>query len=325
MAAKKLQGQIALVTGASRGIGKGIAVVLGQAGATVYVTGRPPQKRSATETQLDLPALEETAKEVTARGGKGIAVFCDHSSIEDVKKLFDQIEKEQNGRLDILVNNAYSAVVTLLSNLGKKFYELPVEIFDEVNNVGLRNHYVCSVYAARQMVPRKAGLIVTISSSGGINYILNTAYGVGKAAVWLQSTISFVIYSFKVDRLAADVAIELKDAGIVSISLVPGPVKTEIIQRTVLGVAQQSAAKDLFANCESIEFAGRCVLALATDTNIKQKTGKVLTTTELAKEYHLKDIDGTQPHCAHASRYVDFLDVLNKVRTERTPGNGQTA
>lgn len=136
-----------------------------------------------------------------------------------------------------------------MSNLGKKFYELPVEIFDEVNNVGLRNHYVCSVYAARQMVPRKAGFIVTISSSGGINYILNTAYGVGKAAVWLQSTISFVIYSFKVDRLAADVAIELKDAGIVSISLVPGPVMTEIIQRTVLGVAQQvSQPAELVAN-----------------------------------------------------------------------------
>jgi dehydrogenase/reductase SDR family protein 1 len=111
MSTKTLQGQVALVTGASRGIGKGIALVLGEAGATVYVTGRPLGKKPKNENPLALPTLEQTAKEISTRGGKGIAVYCDHSNPEEVRKLFDQIEKEQKGQLDILVNNAYSAVI----------------------------------------------------------------------------------------------------------------------------------------------------------------------------------------------------------------------
>lgn len=214
-----LSGKIALVTGASRGIGKGIAVELGAAGATVYITGRSPDKA------LNFPStttLTEVADEINQKGGKGIVAFCDHTNPTDVKTLFEKIEKEQNGKLDILVNNAYSAVQFIGKNIDKKFYEIPEapeDAWDTVNNVGLRNHYVCSVYASRLMAKNKSGFIVTVSSPGGIKHLFNIAYGVGKSAC---------------DRLAADMAFDLQDLGVTSIALWPGAVKTEIVQQTIL-------------------------------------------------------------------------------------------
>uniref|UniRef100_A0A914UME2 Dehydrogenase/reductase SDR family member 1 n=1 Tax=Plectus sambesii TaxID=2011161 RepID=A0A914UME2_9BILA len=177
-----LRGQVALVTGASRGIGKGIALQLGQAGATVYVTGRSPDKQESISATLKLPSLNETAREITARGGKGIAIYCDHSDPDDIKRLFLAIAKEQNNRLDILVNNAYAAVNAVSRATGVKFWDLDPSLWDTVNNVGLKNHYICSVYAAKLMVPQRKGLIVTVSSAGGMRYLFNAAYGAGKAA-----------------------------------------------------------------------------------------------------------------------------------------------
>ncbi|TKR95693.1 hypothetical protein L596_009825 [Steinernema carpocapsae] len=297
MTPKPLSGQVALVTGASRGIGKGIALQLGEAGATVYVTGRPPAKQEDISQKLALPTLEETADEITARGGNGIAVFCDHSDPEEVKKLFQRIEKEKNGQLDILVNNAYAAVTSVAKGANQKFYELDPSVFEHTNNVGLTNHYICSVYAARLMVPRKKGLIVTISSSGGISHFFSVAYCVGKTAC---------------DRLAADMAHELLDSNICSVSLWPGAVKTELIMK----VASDTMKKH-FENGETIEFSGKCVVALASDPKRMEKTGHIVNTMDLAKEYNLFDEDGSQPHSEVINRYKDYLKATNEVRAPK--------
>ncbi|TKR95695.1 hypothetical protein L596_009827 [Steinernema carpocapsae] len=292
MSFKPLSGHVALVTGASRGIGKGIALQLGEAGATVYVTGRAPGCQDRKLASNALPTLEQTANEITVRGGYGIAVFCDHSDSQEVKNLFEKIEKEQNGQLDILVNNAFSAVAACFETTGKKFYDVEPSIFDDVNNVALKNHYVCSVYAARLMVPRKKGFIVTISSYGGVQKIYNIAYTVGKSAC---------------DRMAADMAHELLDSNVASISLWPGAVKTELVTATA-----NEEKKKALAQAESTEFSGKCIVALATDPKLLEKTGRILTTTDLAKDYNLCDIDGTQPRSERLEPYRAFLVEKNK-------------
>ncbi|XP_072107042.1 dehydrogenase/reductase SDR family member 1-like, partial [Mobula birostris] len=168
--AKKLLGHICIVTGASRGIGKGIALQLGEAGATVYITGR------------SMDTLQQAAKEVEARGGKCVPVVCDSGKEEEVSSLFGRVKQEQDGRLDILVNNAYSGVQAIFENRRTKFWEMPPSVWDDINNVGLRGHYMCSVYGARMMVEAGRGLIVVISSMGGLRYAFSVPYGVGKAA-----------------------------------------------------------------------------------------------------------------------------------------------
>ncbi len=202
-----LAGRVALVTGASRGVGRGIALQLGEAGATVYITGRKAAD------------LEKTCQEVKARGAeRAIAVVMDHAKDADVSELFDRIKREQNGKLDILVNNAYAGVNAILTSSGKKFYDCPPEIWDDINNVGLRNHYICTVHASRIMVPRKSGLIVNISSPGGLKYLFNVAYGIGKAAC---------------DRMAADCGHELRKSNVTMVSLWPGAVETEAIKENM--------------------------------------------------------------------------------------------
>lgn len=209
MSGANLAGRVCLVTGGSKGIGRGIALQLGKSGATVYVTGR-----SVNE-------LESCCKEIDKAGGRGIPLTVDHSQDDQVEKLFEKIKKEQQGKLDVLVNNAYAAVNYILKNNGVAFWENPpAESWDIVNNVGLRNHYLCTVYASRMMVPRKSGLIVNISSIGGLRYLFNVAYGAGKAAN---------------DKMAHDCAQELRKEGVTMVSLWPGPVRTEKITDSVLG------------------------------------------------------------------------------------------
>jgi len=243
----------------------------------VYVTGREPKQSGSKDGSL--PSLEKTATEITERGGRGIAAYCDHSDHEDIKRLFERIQREQNGQLDILVNNAYSAVNLITDSAGKKFWELDPLVWDDVNNVGLRNHYICAVYAARLMVPKKKGLIVTVSSPGGLRYLFNVAYGVGKAAC---------------DRLAADTAAELYKSNVTSISLWPGAVRTELIT-SKLDAGYQSNMKEMFEEGETTEFSGKAIVHLAADKNQLQKTGRILVTSDLADEYGFTDIDGRSP------------------------------
>ena len=214
--APSLSGKISLVTGGSRGIGRGIALQLGEAGATVYITGRKAA------------ALQRTCDEVKARGAReAIPVVMDHAKDDEVEALFERIEKEQGGRLDLCVNNAYAGVGAIAESVGKKFHETPAAgIWDSVNGVGLRNHYLCTIYASRMMVRRKSGLIVNVSSPGGLRYLFNVAYGVGKAAC---------------DRMAADCAVELKSDNVAMVSLWPGSVATEHVQENILQGSYGSA------------------------------------------------------------------------------------
>ncbi|VDL71918.1 unnamed protein product [Nippostrongylus brasiliensis] len=275
-----LAGQIAIVTGASRGIGRGIALQLGEAGATVYITGRKPEKSDAAAIDK-LPKLEEVAKEITARGGRGIAAYVDHSNMQEVKEFFARVERDHNGQLDILVNNAYSAVHTIFANADKAFYQCPPEMWDEVNNVGLRNHYYCSVYAARMMANNRSGLIVNISSAGGLRYLFNVPYGVGKQAL---------------DRMSADMAVELKDKNVCVVSIWPGAVRTELVMNLIdaKGAAQNDRAT-MFRQGETTEYPGKAVVALASDDRRMEKTGRILITADLGSEYGFRDVDGRDP------------------------------
>ncbi|MEW6497630.1 MAG: SDR family NAD(P)-dependent oxidoreductase, partial [Cyanobacteriota bacterium] len=172
---KHLEGKVTLVTGATRGLGKGIAIGLGEAGATVYITGRSFES-SNSENGIS-GSLVETQLAVEEAGGVCIPIQVDHSDDEQVRLLFDRIQDEQ-GCLDLLVNNAYSGVQALRDNYGKPFWDGELSFWDACNNVGLRSHYVASVFAARMMTQHKQGLICTISSWGGLSYIFGVPYGV---------------------------------------------------------------------------------------------------------------------------------------------------
>ncbi|KAI6198005.1 Dehydrogenase/reductase SDR family member 1 [Aphelenchoides besseyi] len=311
-----LKGQVALVTGelmerstehfcfvgASRGCGRGIALALGSAGMTVYVTSLRPEEEDEVvkSVQHKLPTLESVADEITKRGGKGIAVFCDHSNSKQVDELFKRITEEQNGQLDILVNNAFAAVTKMLKIMHTKFYELPEDIYDLVTGVGLKGHYICARHAAKLMVPRRHGLIVTTSSFGGASYIFNVAYGIGKVGC---------------DRMAADIAIELKEFGITSVSLWPGSVKTELFAED-MKILSAAHVKEHYKYAESVEYAGRCIVAMANDPNRIEKTGKILLVQKLGEEYVVKEDDGSRAFHPGVAKYVEFIDQINKFRSE---------
>lgn len=270
-----LKGKAAIVTGASRGIGKGIALGLAEYGATVYITGRSEKDEMLPEF-LSETSIYKTAEEATKLGGVGIAHKCDHSRDDQVEMLFKRVMEEQ-GRLDILVNNAWGGGIHAMQGyfFNTPFWEQPVSLWDDNFNVGLRSNYVASRFAAKIMTEQKRGLIVNVSFYGGRHYFNNVSYGVCKAAV---------------DRLSADTAFELKEYGIPVISLYPGQVSTEGM------VEYAKYNKDVNVdNMESPRFTGRCIAALAKDPNIINETGKILITAELAEKYGFTDIDGKQP------------------------------
>lgn len=259
---KALDGKLALVTGASRGVGKGIALALGDAGATVYVTGRTRRG----DAHAIGGTIDDTADEVTARGGRGIALACDHANDESVAAVFERI-----GRLDILVNNAFAIPSGPLYNT--PFWELPLATWDTMIDVGLRSHYVASVHAARAMVPARSGLIVNISSFGAASYQVNVPYGVGKAGV---------------DRLTRDTSRDLAPHGVHVVSLWPGIVRTE---RLLAGQFPYDTTVT-----ESAELTGRAITALlAAPDGLAARSGKALVVAELAAELGFTDIDGTTP------------------------------
>lgn len=265
--APDLRGRVAVVTGATRGVGKGIALGLGDAGATVYVTGR-----TVSEGDAELPgSLASTAAEVSARGGEGIAVRCDHAVDEEIEALFARVSEER-GRLDVLVNNVFCIPSPPMH--GVPFWEQPLFMWDAMHRVGLRSHFVADRFAAPMMIEAGQGLIVHVSSFAGGGYALNVAYGVGKAGV---------------DRLAADVAHELRTKGVCSVSLWPGIVRTEYI------LSNEGALPFDLGISESPELSGRAVAHLAADPAVMEQTGKVCVVAELAELYGFTDIDGSQP------------------------------
>jgi len=282
MSSTNLRGKVCLVTGGSRGIGRGIALQLAKAGATVYLTGR--------NMEALIKCADEMRESCAAGDNKDIhPVQVDHANDDQVRQLFDQIKGEQ-GRLDILVNNAYAGVDYIFRNLDKSFWENddPGVFWDRHNNVGLRNHFICSSYAARIMSEQKSGLIVNISSAGGLQYLFNVPYGVGKTAV---------------DRMTQDTAHELKKHNVAVVSLWPGPVKTEIVQDIFINndnapkAFAGGDAQEAFSMGESVEFSGKAVVALGTSDEkaIMKKSGRVLLTSDLASEYGFTEDDGSLP------------------------------
>ncbi|MBC8147290.1 MAG: SDR family NAD(P)-dependent oxidoreductase [Bacteroidetes bacterium] len=257
---KPLKDKIALVTGGTKNIGKGIALALGEAGATVYVTGRS--------------ISEKDVKGITTAGGKGIAVVCNHENDNEVKAVFAQIENNE-GKLDILVNNAWGGYNRLRNRKeysGFKwkapFWEQPLNLWNEMNNVGVRSNYVSSFYASKLMLKQKHGLIVNISFYASQKYYGNVIYGVAKAAV---------------DKMTMDMSEELKKNKITCVSLYPGYIDDKKSKN-------KSNSKK-----ETSIFVGRAIAALSSDKNIIKKTGQILVAAELAEEYNFTDIDGIQP------------------------------
>lgn len=275
---RPLDGKVAVVTGASRGIGKGIALELGAAGATVYVTGR--SVRSGR-----LPgSVSATASEIDDVGGRGIAVPCDHSVDEEVVALFERVTYEQGG-LDVLVNNVYDAPGSARW-LGQPFWEVPAAGWDHTFQVGVRSHYVASVLAAPLLMKGGGGLIVNVSSPGAVSYTHNVVYGVAKAAL---------------DRMTADMALELEPHSVSVVSIWPGIVNTELLQtippddegKRILRLPGEGDY-DLSA-AETPHFAGRAVVALATDETVRERTGKAFYVADLAEAYGFTDVDGRVP------------------------------
>ncbi|ONM48420.1 SDR family NAD(P)-dependent oxidoreductase [Nocardia donostiensis] len=262
--------RIVVVTGASRGAGKGIALALGESGATVYVTGR-------TQTEGDAPlpgTVFATAEEITRRGGHGVPVVLDHSDDAQVEAFFADL-REEHGRLDILVNNA----LTVPDGLTEKgpFWEKPLSLLDLLD-VGMRSSYVSSYYAAPLLVANGAGLVVNTSSFGGTCYMHGPAYGAGKAAV---------------DKMAHDMAVDFRPWNVAVVSIWMGLLKTE---RTLAGFAANPGAYEgLAATAESPEFTGRVIDALARDPELMTRTGQVLIGAEIAQELGVADMQGQRP------------------------------
>jgi dehydrogenase/reductase SDR family member 1 len=268
-----LHGKVAVVTGASRGVGKGIALGLGEAGATVYITGRTTHE--GTDIEKLGGTVFRTAEEVTALGGKGIAVACNHRDDSQVEKLFQAVTNE-NGHLDVLVNNAWAGYERMAHDgqftWSNPFWEQPFWRWDAMFQDGVRAAFVAGACAAKIMVPQNHGLIVNISYWAAQKYMGNVEYGTAKAAM---------------DKMTADMAHEAEKFNIAVISLYPGLVRTESVLR----------AAEYFdmSNSESPQFTGRVIASLANDPNIMSKTGKVWVSAELAARYGIQDIDGKQP------------------------------
>jgi len=282
-----LRDLIAIVTGASRGAGRGIAVELGAAGATVYVTGRSTRGAPATSyagflERSGLPAMpgsiDDTADEVTAAGGRGIPVRCDHADPAQVRELIARVDRE-HGRLDVLVNNAWGGHETFsLATLSAPFWEQPLEHWESMFEHGVRYHMITCHVAAPLFVRQRQGLIVTTTFWDRGRYVKgNLFYDVAKATM---------------NRLAFAVAEELRPHGVTSLAVAPGWMRTELIlagHRTDERTWQERPA---LARTESPRYLGRAVAALAADPDVQKKSGSVQLVGELAREYGFTDVDG---------------------------------
>ena len=277
-----LKGKVAVVAGATRGAGRGIACMLGEAGATVYCTGRSVRGHLHTEGAYAgrTETIEETAEMVTARGGTGIHVRVDHLDAEQVQSLFGRISKEQ-GRLDVLVNDISEGV----TYDWQPFWKLSVEKGFTALRQGIHSHIITNRYAVPLMIKEKRGLIVEITDGDFLSY---------------RGHLFYDLVKMNVNRLAYAMADELHKHGIAAVAVTPGYMRTEMVLDH-WGVTEANwrdgAKKDKhFISSETPFFVGRAVAALAADPKVLKKSGGLYGSWTLSDEYNFTDIDGNRPH-----------------------------
>ena len=277
---KPLEGRIAVVAGATRGAGRGIACMLGEAGATVYCTGRSVKGNPATANRPE--TIEETAEMVTARGGEGIAVRVDHTVESEVAALFERVRSD-HGRLDILVNDIWGG--DELTEWGKRFWDLSLDKGFTMIDRAVRAHIITSRYGAPLMVERQSGLIIEITDGDTFSY---------------RGTLFYDFAKVSAIRLAYVMATELRDRNVAAVALTPGYLRSEAMLDSY-GVTEANW-KDAtetdpdFIESETPYFVGKAVAALAADPKIMEKSGRVFSSWGLADEYGFNDVDGRQPH-----------------------------
>jgi len=282
-----LEGTVAVVAGATRGAGRGIAVALGEAGATVYVTGRSVR---GNPSDIGRPeTIEETAELVTSRGGRGIPVRVDHTVEAEVRELFERVRREQNGVLDVLVNDVWGG--EKLTEWGKPFWELSLEKALLMQRRAVHSHMITSHYGAPLMVERKRGLIIEVTDGVDYRYRGNVPYSLAKISVI---------------HLAKAMAEDLRPHGVTCVALTPGFLRSEEML-DYFGVSEHNwrdavqktdfdpNAKHFIAS-ETPAYIGRAVAALAADPNVFEKSGQALSTWSLSEEYPFTDADGSRPH-----------------------------
>lgn len=275
-----LKGKIAVVAGATRGAGRGIAVMLGEAGATVYCTGRSTRGNPATGNRPE--TIDETAEMVTARGGQGIAIRVDHTDEVQVRGLFETI-RQQHGKLDILINDVWGG--DALTEWGVPFWELDISKGRLMIERAVLSHILTSRYCVPLMLPQKSGLVVEITDGDTMEY---------------RGTVFYDLVKTSAIRLAFAMAEDLRPHGITALAVTPGFLRSEeMLERFGVTEAnwQDGAQQDpYFIASETPYFVGRAIAALAADPHVFSKTGGVYSSWGLSDEYRFSDIDGRQPH-----------------------------
>lgn len=259
--------KVAVVTGASRGVGRGIATALGAAGWTVYVTARGPAGPGTS--------LAKTIARIEAGGGKGVAITCDHTVDSQTAALFAQIAASE-GRLDLLVNNAWAGPPDGFAGFAQPFWERPASDWDSLIGIGLRAHYVASVEAAKIMVPQGSGVIANISSFGSRGYLHSVLYGMSKAGL---------------DKMAADMAVDLRSTGVTAVSLWLGLIQTDMLLK--YGIEEFEGFR--IAESEQPEFVGQVIETLTRDPNLASYNGDTIITAEYGAANGIRNSDGVQP------------------------------